>query len=111
MARTRTNWHLADLDVDEGDPFLIVENIGTQLDLTADLDRIHAQLAETLQQETALDAAGMKCAIKENPQACCSACPVRHLGHDDPMSALCSIGVEQERLLTRVAMARASVIE
>lgn len=108
--RTRTNWFLDDLDLPDDDPFARVVTDGTQLDLTDDLETIHARIRETLDREGDLYKRSIVCPIKDDPSASCTVCPVRHADGDDPMTLLCELGLEQERLLTRVACARAGVL-
>lgn len=66
-----------------------------------------ARLAELVEQEGLLWNAGVRCAIKDQPDATCSACPIA--AHDDdssPLQALCLVGRAQERVLTRMTCIR-----
>jgi hypothetical protein len=107
---TRANWHTADLaDLDEEiDPFSVpVEEVGLRIDLLDEIGRLQARLATLLDQETNLLHCGIRCDIKDRENTCCHACPVSKAGlSDDPLSALCRLGREQERVVTGLAVQR-----
>ena len=82
------------------DPFSQrVEDVGrpVRLDSTPELN---TRLAELVNRESALYARGVTCSIKDHPDTCCNACPVRQT--DGPLSLLCAVGTEQEHVLTRI---------
>lgn len=56
--------------------------------------------------EARLDATGITCPIKDNPEMSCLACPVSKANDlDDPKAALCRIGKAQEKTVA-VALAQ-----
>lgn len=107
---TRANWHTADLaDIDEEvDPFSVpIEEVGQVIDLRGQTGRLEARLATLLDQETNLLNCGIQCEIKDRENTCCHACPISKAGlSDDPLSALCRLGREQERVVTDLAVYR-----
>jgi hypothetical protein len=107
---TRANWHTADLaDINEEvDPFSVpIEEVGLRIDLRDEAGRLQARLATLLDQETNLLHCGIRCAIKDRENTCCHACPISKAGlSDDPLSALCRLGREQERVVTDLAVQR-----
>lgn len=101
----QANWFLGDLDVAEGpDPLgpaqTRIEEVGTPIDLDGGQAALNTRLLALLEREGRLFDSGLVCAVKDNPQGCCSACPIRHRDELDQMTALCTIGVEQERVIT-----------
>lgn len=103
--RTTASWPHLDIAVDESDPFDLRES-GVQIDLCGDLDVLQRKLEQSLRAEAALSEEGCVCPIKEDPYASCLACSVRHRQPGDPMTSLCRLGVEQDRMLTALAIAR-----
>lgn len=68
---------------------------------------LELKLVELVNQEGALYNAGVRCAIKDAPDATCSACPLS--AHDEagsPLRVLCMVGRAQERVLTEIACAK-----
>lgn len=107
----QANWFLGDLDgVEEPDPLgpaqTRIEDVGTPIDLAGDHAKLNALLVTTLSEEQALFEAGITCAVKDNAQTCCSACPIRRSDDLEPLTALCKVGVRQERLVTLTFIAR-----
>jgi len=105
------NWFLGDLDVaEESDPLgpsqARIEDIGTPIDLEGDHARLNERLVNLLEQEARLFDSGVTCVVKDNHSGHCSACPIRHRDELDQMTALCNIGVEQERVTTLSVIAR-----
>jgi hypothetical protein len=92
----------------EGDPLgPRVADVGRPIDLTGDEPRLSEHLVALLGQEGDLAAAGTTCALKEHRDMTCMACPLRHTDPLDTMTPLCSIGVQMERTLTALVVARA----
>lgn len=83
-------------DLDQEEP----EQRGTRIALTGDRPTLQLRLVELVRQEGILYDAGVRCAIKDRPDACCSACSLRDRGK------LCAVGSEQERLTTTLAAER-----
>lgn len=104
---TRANWFL-DIDLsaaDEDDPPVSIEEIGEPFDLR-DPASLQALLTRLLHDEQDLYNEGVRCALKqEHEDVVCAVCPVRHTASDDPMTALCKIGVEEERVATELRVA------
>lgn len=103
----RANWFLDDLVVE---PFVAVEEVGQPIDLRGE-PRLNRRLVELATEEGRLWARGVRCAIKDRPDTTCSACPLYALDADDPRTQLCAVGVEQERVLTTIAVERARAPE
>lgn len=102
---TDPNLDLLDEDpfADDGEP-VDVTAVGVIVDLRSP-DSINLRLVELLQAEGRLWSEGVRCPVKTDdgvgrPDATCAACPIRHHAPTDPMTALCDVGVEQERLMT-----------
>lgn len=104
MAGVQANWHVELLDgAVEDDPFeemTRVEDVGKPIDLSTGVPFLHDRLGELVREEGSLFAAGVTCAVKDSRDASCSACPIRSDDPFDPRSALCAVGVQQERVLT-----------
>lgn len=84
----KADWHTHGLTVDSGDPF------------AADGQKEEEPfplLCQAVKREAALRHAGASCAIRDNPDACCHACPVK-----GSKGELCKVGLEIERLSTRL---------
>jgi hypothetical protein len=106
----KANWFTdPGLDLTDVDPFadsaVDVVALGSTVDLGSP-DSINLRLVELLQREGQLWNEGVRCPVKvtnegaARPDATCAACPIRHHSPDDPMTALCDVGVEQERMMT-----------
>lgn len=107
----QANWFLGDLDIAEGpDPLgpaqTRIEDVGRPIDLEGGVPAINQRVVDLLEQEAKLFDRGITCPVKDNQQAVCSACPIRHRDELDPMTALCGIGLEQERVITLSVIAR-----
>lgn len=113
----QANWFTdPTLDLADEDPFsddrpVDVRSVGTVIDLR-DEDSLNVRLVDLLQREGELYQAGIRCPVKQAPDGSsrvdvsCSACPIRHYNSDDPMTALCDVGVEQERTCTMLVIHR-----
>lgn len=107
----KANWHVELSGMEADDPFgpseaERIEDVGKPIDLHA-APQINERLVELLNAEAALYEANITCPVKDAPDACCSACPIRHSDEFDPLTPLCRVGVEQERLLTMSRILRA----
>jgi hypothetical protein len=102
----RANWHASlDLPTDGPDPFEApVEEVGEEIRLASPTAALHLRLRELVNREARLDGIGVTCALKGTPGVVCSACPISRAGTEDRLSALCSIGREQERVCTEIAV-------
>jgi len=54
------------------------------------------------EREQRMHADGVRCEIKWNPGVTCSTCPVHEVGRETPLSFLCRLGREQERIHSMV---------
>lgn len=108
----RTNWHL-DADVPEhSDPFAnfveqptiprVVEEVGKPIDLSSTEPQLRRRLIELVNLEASLGHAGTRCEIRDRDDTSCCSCPVR--GLDERIVKLCVLGVEQEQVLTTLAV-------
>jgi hypothetical protein len=95
----RANWHLEDVTVDQSDPF--AAPLAQRIDLS-DPAVLRAKLTALMQLEGKLEDRGITCAIRNRPDSCCSACPLRGTSRVQRISALCRVGVEQERTLMAI---------
>lgn len=101
----KAQWFVPDLVGDDGDPLeggVDVTAAGVELDLRDDPDRLYRVLASTLEREQALYDRGVTCKIKDKHDTVCHACPYQGV-----KGALCELGLEQERLVTQMAVAEA----
>jgi hypothetical protein len=105
----RANWFLDELVV-EVPAVVVVEEVGQPIDLHGD-PRLNRRLVELVAEEGHLYDRGVTCAIKDRPDTACSACPVAVVDPDDPHGQLCAVGIEQERVLTTLAVQRARAQE
>jgi hypothetical protein len=99
----RANWFLGDLVVEEPPT---VEEVGQPIDLQTGEPRVNRRLVELLTEEGQLYDRGVTCAIKDRPDTACSACPAFQFEGEGRLSRLCAVGIEQERLLTTLAVQR-----
>jgi hypothetical protein len=107
---TRAHWPVAAFDVPTTDPFaelLPVEQVGTPISLDTDIASLSKEVESLMWKECKLFNVGVTCPIKDHPDTHCSACPVsKHDQPDDPLSPLCRLGREQERVHTTLAVKR-----
>lgn len=102
------NWFQDVGTVEEGDPLgARVADVGKPIDLLGDEPRLNQHLIALLGQEGELAEAGTACALKEHRDMTCMACPLRHTDPLDTMTPLCTIGVQMERTLAALVVARA----
>lgn len=104
----RANWFLDELIVEEAPA---VEEVGQPIDLHDGNARLNRRLVELVSLEGRLYDRGITCAIKDRPDTACSACPVFVYEGDGPKWQLCALGIEQERLLTTLAVERTRAAE
>jgi hypothetical protein len=107
---TRARWTSQEIVVpdDDGDPFQArVEQLGMPVVLDDGRATLNEKLAGLVNDESRLYNAGIRCAVKDNPDATCLACPLS--AHDDPSASLrplCLVGRAQEIVLTQIACAK-----
>jgi hypothetical protein len=104
MSGVRADWFV-EAPADDDDPFEApVEEVGVPIDLRTEAD-LFARLHELLRLEGELDGAGIRCAIRERQSSVCSACPVSRAADPAPgLPALCRCGVDQDRVLSTIAV-------
>jgi hypothetical protein len=67
------------------------------------LDELLQREATLLEREQNMhDNLNIRCELKWDPGVTCSTCPVHEVGQDTPLSMLCRVGREQERIHTMV---------
>lgn len=99
----KANWFL-DVALDDGDPFARhVEDVGLPIDL-ADPPALNQRLIKSLELESHLANSGIRCPVKARPDTTCSACPIRSEDDNEPLTKLCNLGCEQERVSTLLAI-------
>lgn len=104
----RAVWHTELVVPDDGDPFDEpgrIEDVGTPIAIgaTGEQAELHRQLVASLAAEGELDAAGVRCAIKDARDTSCHACPL-YLADGSPAAQLCALGRRQERLCTQITV-------
>jgi hypothetical protein len=110
VSAVKARWHV-DLDqLGSGIEDLWAEEVeatGLPIDLTTTVARLEADLLQNLRKEAYLDGCNVTCEIKDRVDTSCWACPL-YAGDvpDDPRGSLCIVGREQERISTRLAVAR-----
>ena len=84
-----------------------VQDVGKPIDLQ-DAPKLNERLMALLQREQELAQAGTTCDVRDQNDSICSACPLRQTDPLEATTALCNVGVEMERTLTKIAIARVS---
>lgn len=100
----KANWFSDAAVVGDDDPLGVrpaVEKVGKVVELE-NAERLQERYERALDREGALWERGVTCAIKDDPQASCSACPLRHIDPLDGLTPLCEVGIDQENLITRL---------
>lgn len=99
----QANWHNADLEVDDSDPFA-VEQEGLPIDLDNDVATLSRRISRSVEKEGRLAERGVTCGIKDSAGTSCWSCPVYKGGTTHSLASLCRLGREQERLVTRLVV-------
>lgn len=107
----KARWHNTTVAIDDSDPFaddaapvmvpVRVREVGLPLDLSGDNATLVARLSENMNEQEAL---GVDCPIRWEADASCHACPVSQAGNGTPAGTLCTLAVEQEGILTMLAV-------
>lgn len=92
-------------DDDDVDPFEVHER-GLPIEIGDEEARVSAAIQKSLAKEGRFADRGVTCEIKDVPDTTCWACPVYKGNTDDPIAVLCTLGREQDRLLTRAIQLR-----
>lgn len=96
----QANW-FAGADLEMTDPFGgATTMIGPGMTEESSDRDLNLRLSVLDEREARLASESVVCPIKANPLASCSACPHCQIGEDSPLSKLCSLGQEQERICT-----------
>lgn len=103
----KARWHAPVIEVDESDPF---GDEGAEAPVPIDLDGeqavLNQRLVELLEAESRLFDQGVTCEVRGAPGVSCAVCPLSEATALSPLSALCRLGAEQERVLTAIAVGR-----
>lgn len=103
---TRANWFLGDLEVASEE--LIPSGVmvqGQLIDLRDSEPKLRQELHDLFQREKRLFDVGVTCAVRDQPHTCCMACPMFSADESKPLSALCRVGRDSERVVTQLAVA------
>lgn len=109
MSAVKARWHV---DLDQLGSEVVdlwaeeVEATGLPIDLKSNYAKLSETLTGLLDKEAYLDSQGITCGIKDRQDTSCWACPLYRGETDDPVGSLCIVGREQERVLTRMAVAQ-----
>lgn len=104
LSQVKAQW-FNDVAFDEDedfDPFEVQER-GLPIEIGNEEARVAKSIQKSLEKEGRLDEQGITCAIKDRPDTTCWACPVFTSDSNNPLSVLCRLGREQDRLVTRAA--------
>lgn len=102
----KARWHAPIVEVDESDPFADGEEAPVPIDLDGAQASLNRRLIELLEQESRLFDQGVTCDVRGMPGVSCAVCPLSEADGLSPLSSLCRVGVEQERVLTAIAVGR-----
>lgn len=109
----QARWHQQiDVPVTDEDPFVQhiqtrIEEVGEPIHLTRDEALLNERLIELVNIESTLYTLGVRCAIKDRDDTTCHACPLSATEDESaPLHRLCVTGVQQESVLTELAVAR-----
>jgi len=99
----KADWFDRSADASDTDPFadapLPFGSTFVSMDTPA--DELQQRIKDLLKREARLFDMGITCDLRDCSESTCLACPVSKLGDpDSPLSALCRIGQEQERVIT-----------
>lgn len=114
---TRCDWFLDDLvttPVEASTPRINADSIAHNQDVTEvgkafdlrDPKALTALFVELIQQEQRLSNRGITCELKHFDDVTCSVCTVRHEDPADSLTALCTVGVQQEKTATEMRIAK-----
>lgn len=111
----KANWHTeVVVPPSSADPFAnyveqpalpqAVEEVGKPIDLRSSEPQLRRRLIELVRDESTLDRDGVTCEIRARDETSCCACPMR--GKIAGVELLCEVGMEQEQVLTTLAIHR-----
>lgn len=100
MGATKARWFVDDL---EAEP--TVQELGTPVDLRSEPD-LFQRLTELVALEGELFNRGVTCAIRDERDSVCSACPVSQVDSTGGVSDLCRVGTERDRVLSMMVVKR-----
>jgi len=99
----KADWFASPLDTETPDPFADspLPFGSTFISLESTPEELDQRIRDLVKREARLFDMGITCGLRECSESTCLACPVSKLGDpDSPLSALCRIGQEQERVIT-----------
>lgn len=99
----KADWFAEQVPQDLSDPFADAPLPfgSTVISLDSSTAELNARLRDLIKREGRLFNMGITCDLRDCSESTCLACPVSKLGDpDSPLSALCRIGQEQERVTT-----------
>lgn len=103
----KANWHL-DVEIDQSDPFAAPPPGPARSErVKLDDPDLTGRIVELLYLEGELEHRGLTCVLKDRPESCCSACPLRGSSRAYPIRELCKLGIAQERAFMSVLAADA----
>lgn len=106
----RANWFMDSLDEvaqeSEDAARRAIEEVGLPIQLDGE-PKLQARLIELTAQEEFLFNQGVECSVKDAVGTSCLACPIRR-DEETQLGALCTIGCEQERVTTEIAVLHAA---
>lgn len=99
----KADWFTSPPDADLPDPFAdaALPFGSTVISLDSSVAELDHRIKDLVQREGRLFNMGITCDLRDCTESTCLACPVSKLGDpESPLSALCRIGQEQERVIT-----------
>lgn len=99
----KADWFDRPADADGTDPFADAPLPfgSTFVSLDSSPEELDIRIRDLIKREARLFKMGITCDLRDCAESTCLACPVSKLGDpDSPLSALCRIGQEQERVVT-----------
>ena len=99
----KATWFTEAVDAEVAGPD--VTHVGRLVDLLGP-DELNVKLAALMQDEGELFNAGITCPIKDHDAASCCACPIRETDPLEPLEPLCSLGVQQDKVITALLVHR-----
>ncbi len=73
-----------------------------QYSFATPLEALEERLKVLVQREEGVVSKGTTCSLKDRGEMTCSCCPVHEVGQDTPLSFLCRLGREQERITAMI---------
>ena len=93
----KANWFEGSVDTQAAGPD--VTRVGRLVDLLGP-EELNVKLAALMRDESELYNEGITCPIKDHDASSCVACPIRETDPLERLEPLCTIGVEQDKVIT-----------